>query len=238
MAFWDFFSDKPKEKLPPGKKTPYHGDLTKTAILQKLFQTHKQLRDQRWIQEFLANVPDAAFRCTDPQVAKGPDGFPYFILFLPEAYRTFEAYTIRHMKDDFLLNAGYGIMINPGGSDTDWVYSAIDDSLKLEKAKTIDPSGQMSISPLSESYLPKLARSVIKDFLKAMKVEHPKVMLVTQTIDGQPVQELAFNIYPQDFATTRHYDFTLKNLAWYLPRHYTILTLPKNNPFEKNFVDL
>jgi hypothetical protein len=253
MAFWDFFSDKPKEKLPPGKKTPYHGDLAKTAILQRLFQTPKQLRDQKWIEEFLVTVPDAAFRATDPQVAKGPDGFPYFILFLPHAYQTFEAYTIRHMKDDFLLSAGYGIIINPKGSEADWVfsygdvvnfhiagefYSSVDGSLELQGKTAIDQSGQMAISQPSESYLPKLTRSVLRDFLKAMGVDNPKIMLVTQTIDGKPVQELAFNVYPQDFPTTRHYDFTVKNLAWYLPRHYTIMTIPKNNPFEKNFTEL
>lgn len=253
MAFWDFFSDKPKEKdLPPGKKTHYQGDLSKTDILNKLCQIPKAQRDERWREKFLSNVADAGFRCANPQMIKGPDDFPYFILILPGPFQNFQAFTIRHMKDDFLLDAGYGIVINPQGNQADWVFSYGDivnfqvngefytGAIRPhpEDGELMNQTEQMQISQPSEKYLPKTVRSVIKDFLKSMGVEKPMVMLVTRNIDGVMARDLAFNIYQQDFPTTKHFDFTLQHLAWFLPRHYSVLSFPKANNFESRFAEL
>jgi hypothetical protein len=254
MGFFDrFFRDKEKEKdLPPGKKSHYQGDIAKTNLLQKLFEVPKERRDSGWQQQFLANVADAAFRCANPQVIKGPDDFPYFILHVPEPFQNFQAFTIRHMKDDFMLDSGYGIVINPKGNAADWVFSYGDivnfhisgefyspeNFQAIQKEETLTKDEQMLVSQPSEKYLPKKTRVIIRDFLKAMGIQHPKVMLVTRKINGSPIQELAFNIKPTDFPSRRHFDFTIEHLSWYLPRHYIILTFPNETDIEKSFAEL
>ena len=252
MAFWDFFSDKPKVQLPPGKKTPYQGDMGKTTNLYKLFAIPKERRDETWMKNFVANVADAGFRCGDPQVIQGPDGFPYFILFLPNQYQPFQAFVIRRMKDDFLLEAGYGIVINPHGSQNaaDWVFS-YGDIVNLHVNGEFYTSvhtpefeddelmlGDLVAERPSEKILPPQARVVIKDFLKSQNVQEAKILLLTKNIDGCRVQRFVFNLYPDQFPTTRHFDFTMNHLNWFLPRHYKILQLPRDNKWLSYFSEL
>ena len=252
MAFWDFFSDKKKDDLPPGKKTHYQGDLAKTDILNKLFQTPRTERGAGWKQQFFANVADAGFRCANPQVIKGPDDFPYFILSLPDAYQSFQAFTIRHMTDDFLLDSGYGVVINPKGNQADWVFSYGDivnfhinnefyttvDTPGIEQKEVLKKDEEVLIAQPSEKYLPKKARSVIRDFLKSMGISTPQVMLVTRIINGKPVTELAFNLQPKDFPSAKHFEFTMEHLSWFLPKHYIILTFPNDKQASAGFLDL
>jgi hypothetical protein len=251
MAFWDFFSDEKKDDLPPGKKTHYQGDLAKTDILSRLFQTPKTERDNGWKQQLFANVADAAFRCANPQVIKGPDDFPYFILFLPDPYQQFQAFTIRHMVDDFLLQSGYGIVINPKGNQADWVFSYGDivnfringefyttiDRPQIKEKETVEDEKTLIAQP-PEKYLPKQARSVIRDFLKSLGIERPQIMLVTKIINGVPVEELAFNLQPRQFPSVKHFEFTMEHLSWFLPRHYVILTFPEGSQPATGFSDL
>jgi len=250
MGFWDFFSDKPKIELPPGKKTPYDGDMAKTDALYKLFAVPKERRDEQWVRNFSANVADAGFRCGEPQVIQGPDGFSYFILHLPNQYQPFQAFVIRRMKDDFLLEAGFGIVINPRGAYADWVFSYGDivnlqvngefyTSLNMpEHSDEEFLMGDVSTIEISEKYLPKQTRKVIKDFLGSQGIKDPKALLLTKNIEGARVQRLAFDLYPQDFPTNRHFDFAMNHLSWFLPRHYKIINLPAANNWKNNFTSL
>jgi hypothetical protein len=250
MAFWDFFSDKQKVELPRGKKTPYQGDMSKTDALYKLFAVPKEKRDEHWVKNFTTNVADAGFRCGEPQIIQGPDGFPYFILHLPNQYQPFQAFVIRKMKDDFLLEAGYGTVINPHGSYADWVFS-YGDIVNLQvngEFYTSVPTpehdeqeflqGDVVVSEISEKILPKQTRLVIKDFLKTQGMKDPRVLLFTKNIDGIRVQRLVFDLYPKDFPTIRHFDFAMNHLIWFLPRHYKILNLPAANNWTNNFTSL
>jgi hypothetical protein len=109
MGLFDFLKKKEQPSIrqteqPVQKSTePYIGDLTKTDILFNLVQTSQSERDEKWKQTFLDNIGQASFRCGDPQVITGPDGFPYFQLFLPEPHKEFQCFVIDRMKDDFLL---------------------------------------------------------------------------------------------------------------------------------------
>jgi len=252
MAFWDFFSDKKKDDLPPGKKTHYQGDLAKTDIIHKLLQTPKTERNAEWKQQLFANVADAAFRCVVPQMIKGPDDFPYFILFLPNAYQTFQAFTIRHMTEDFLLESGYGVVINPKGNQADWVFSYGDivnfkingefyttiTAPQIEEKEMVKKDEELLIAQPPEKYLPKQARAIIRDFLKSMGIEKPQVMLMTRIINGATVPELAFNMQPKDFPTLKHFEFTMEHLSWFLPKHYKIPDFPETGRPGTGFIDL
>jgi len=249
MGFWDFFSDKPKVELPRGKKTPYQGDMAKTDALYKLFAVPRERRDENWMKLFTANVGDAGFRCGEPQVIQGPDGFSYFILYLPNQYQPFQAFVIRRMKDDFLLEAGYGIVIDPKGQYADWVFSYGDivnfhiNGEFYTSTPTPEQTDEeflqgVAVSEITEKYLPKLTRAVIRDFLRSQKIMTPRVLLFSKVIEGVNVQRLAFDLYPKDFPTNRHFDFTMNHLAWFLPRHYKIIQLPAANNWQHSFTNL
>jgi hypothetical protein len=156
------------------------------------------------------------------------------------------------MKDDFLLEAGYGIVINPHGSQSyaDWVFSYGDvlnfhingefyTSVHIPEFEDDELNyGDVQCEAPSEKFLPNQARTVIKDFLKSQGVQQPKILLLTKNIDGCRVQRLVFNLFPEQFQTTRHFDFTMNHLIWFLPRHYKILKLPSANKWVNNFVEL
>ena len=133
-----------------------------------LFQIPQEQRDDNWRQTFYDNVQSASYACGNPQIFAGPDGFPYFVLKTPEANQPFESFCIRNMKDDFLLERGFGVAINPNGNSVDWVFSYGDivnlhlnkefftktDNVELENVVTIKKEEKVLLAQPSESYLP------------------------------------------------------------------------------------
>ena len=73
---------------------PYLGDLDKTREIFELVETPHEARDEAWSAAFLSDLSGASFRCGDPQVIQGPDGFPYVQLLLPESGVGFQCYVI------------------------------------------------------------------------------------------------------------------------------------------------
>ena len=90
----------------------------------------------------------------------------------------------------------------------------------------------------SESYLPTQTRQVLKSFLQSIGVKTPKLMMVCRTVNGQIIQELAFNIFAEDFPSTEHLNYRLQQISWFLPRHYIVLSLPKSPNLAEGFADL
>lgn len=218
---------------------PYLGDLNKTDILYNLVQTPRNERDEKWQQTFLENIGQASFRCGNPQVIKGPDGFPYFQLFLPEPGKSFQCYVIERMKDDFLMVSGFGVVINPTPDSAEWVLTYGDIlNLHLNKTfytstetpfsrdtsnKTITENEKVMIGQPSETILPKQTRQLISEFLKRNGIRHPKVLLMMRhRKDGKGVsQELIFNLTPAKFKDENTYRSVMQTISWYLPRHYS-----------------
>src|SRR4029078_5915006 len=98
-------------------------DILKTQVILDLLSIPADKRDERWNQKFLTDIRTASFACTDPQIVKGPDGFPYFGLTTPEPGKPFTSYCIKNMAEDFLMDNGYGVVINPNENSADWVFS-------------------------------------------------------------------------------------------------------------------
>ena len=107
---------KPSPAAPP-KEIPagYLGDLQKTGILCQLFSAPREARNENWLRAFYAAAPAASFRAGEPQVQVGPDGFPYFVLLMPEPQKSFQCFVLEHMVRDFLLAQGLGVVIEPHG---------------------------------------------------------------------------------------------------------------------------
>lgn len=108
----------------PASVSRHECDIIKTTIISKLLKIPRDKRDNNWHQSFYQNVATASFACVTPQTLTGPDGFTYFILKTPEINKSFEPFCIQNMKDDFLLNNGWGVVFNPAENKTaEWVFT-------------------------------------------------------------------------------------------------------------------
>lgn len=254
MGLFDFLKtkDKQAETIVQPKVDRPECDITKTQVMVDLFQIPQEQRDDNWRQTFYDNVQTASYACGNPQIFTGPDGFPYFILRTPEPNKPFESFCIRNMKDDFLLDKGFGVAINPRENSVDWVFSYGDivnlhlnkeffsktDTVEIENEVTIKKDEKVLIAQPSESFLPGQARQCLKAFLQSIGIKRPKIMMVCRTIDGQVIQELAFNIFREDFQSLDQLNYRLKQISWFLPRHYVVLSMPKYTNFTSHFADL
>lgn len=254
MGLFDFLKpkDKQTEKIVQPKVDRPECDITKTQVMVELFQVPQEQRDDKWRRTFYENVQTASYACGNPQIFTGPDGFPYFTLRTPEPNKPFESFCIRNMKDDFLLEKGLGVAINPRDNSVDWVFSYGDivnlhlnkefvtktDTIEIQNEETIKKNEEVLIAQPSESFLPKQTRQSLRTFLQSIGIKRPKIMMVCRTIDGQVVQELAFNIFREDFQSIDQLNYRLKQISWFLPRHYVVLSLPKGSNFTNHFADL
>lgn len=262
MGLFDFLRKKVQPgtikplKQPLQKSTePYLGDLTKTDILVKLVQTAPHERDENWRQTFLDNIVQASFRCGDPQVKTGPDGFPYFQLFLPEPFKEFQCFVIDRMKDDFLLASGFGVVINPAANTADWVlsygdilnlhlnnsfYTTTETAFSKEtSSEIIAKNEQVMIGQPSETILPKVVRNLIATFLKMNGIKSPKVLLMMrQKTNGDGVsQDIVFNLTPGNFKDENTYKRVMQAVSWYLPGHYSYVSMDEKT-FQNGFLPL
>jgi hypothetical protein len=254
MGFFDFlkFKNKPIAEPVQQRKNRPECDITKTQAMDNLLRVAREQRDDKWLQTFYSNVQTASFACGNPQVFTGPDNFPYFVLQIPEPGKPFESFCIRNMKDDFLLDKGFGVAINPKNNSVDWVFSYGDivnlhlnnefyskkDNVEIKNEDTIENEEKVLVGQPSETFLPAQARKALRAFLQSIGVQRPKIMMVCRTKQGQVIQELAFNIFREDFQSVDQLNYRLQQISWYLPRHYVILSLPKKSNLTSSFEDL
>ena len=219
----------------------YLGDLQKTEVIFQLVKVPHGERDENWQKSLLANIAQASFRCGDPQVIKGPDGFPYFQLFLPEPGQSFQCFVIEKMAADFLLSSGFGVVLNPTIHQVDWVLSAGDvlnyhlnkefytiGKTPFSKAtanEIIPKEEQVMIGQPAESLLPAVTRQLLHTLLNRNGIAEPKVLLMMRkNKDGTDIsQDLVFNFTPQSFDSENRYKSVMRALSWYLPRHYSFV---------------
>lgn len=219
---------------------PYYGDLEKTDIIANLLSVPKEDRNESWTRDFITNIPTASFRCGDPQVIAGPDGFPYFQLFLPEPNVPFTCYVLDRIKDDFLLDRGFGVVFNLVNGEPDYVLSYGDilnwhlnkefytEHSAFSKENTdevIVEDEEVLVGQPNENILPNYTKKLLGDYLRLNGVKDPKMaLMMRKDKNGQEFsQDLAFNIGPENFENDDVYRAVMRNLSWYLPRHYSFV---------------
>lgn len=253
MGLFDIFRKKQQPPEPVQQeevKEKYYGDLSKTDLIYNLIKVSPEDRDEQWQKSFLENIVHASFRCGDPQIIIGPDGFPYFQLLIPKPNESFQCYVIDRMKDDYLLESGYGVVINPDAGQPDWVLS-YGDIMNLDlngsfyttgptpfstakQDETIENNENVLVGQPSEYILSKLNRSVLREFLIFNGVTSPKVFLMSRS---NGAQELVFNLTPEDFESEEIFRDLMQRLGWFLPRHYSYVGM-KEGSFKENFEEL
>lgn len=254
MGLFDFLKTKGKQTSTisqPGTERQ-ECDITRTQVMVDLFKIPREQRDENWRQAFFDNVQTASYACGNPQIFTGPDGFPYFILRTPEPNIPFESFCMRNLKDDFLLDNGIGVAINPKENSADWVFSYGDivnlhlnkefftkiDAVEIQNEETIKKDEKVLVAQPSELFLPKQTRRVLRSFLQSAGIKRPQIMMVCRTINGHVIQELAFNVFREDFQTKDQLNYRLRQISWFLPRHYVVVSLPRNSNLANNFADL
>lgn len=232
----------------------YLGDLEKTHLIFNLIKVPVEERDEEWQHSFLENIVQASFRCGEPQVITGPDGFPYFQLLMPNPNESFQCYVIEQMKDDFLLELGYGVVINPQGGNPDWVLTYGDiTNLDLngsfytsgptpfstfKEDETIDGDEKVMVGQPSDIILSDSNRAVLRAYLNYNGIMSPKIFLMFRTgKNGEVSQELVFNLTPADFEDEEVFRYVMQNLAWFLPRHYSFVGMDEES-FKDSFMPL
>ncbi|MFD2968606.1 hypothetical protein [Sphingobacterium bambusae] len=231
----------------------YLGNLAHTAVIDQLLRVPREERNDEWVGNFLTHVGTASFVCGDPQVIQGPDNFPYFQLFIPEANKPFQCYVLDHMLDDFLLDNGLGVALEPKAGEVEWVLSygdllhySVHRTFAIpsdhlfgrggEGDETITADEQVLVGAPSELILPLKARGVIREFLKAQGIQEPKVCLMDRSTYGKG-QDLVFNLTPWQFETEAHYRAVMQALGWFLPRYYSY-TGAEERTFQSHFLPL
>lgn len=236
-----------------GQNPSYLGNLEHTALIDQLLRVPREERDDEWVGQFLSHVATASFVCGEPQVIQGPDNFPYFQIFIPEANKPFQCYVLEHMLDDFLLENGLGVALEPKDGQVEWIltygdllhYSvhrtfAIPNDHVFGKGKegdeVIQQDEQVLVGAPSEYILPVPARAVIKSFLNAQGVAEPKVCIIDRSQYGKG-QDLVFNLVPEQFESQVHYRAVMQALGWFIPRYYSYIGA-QERAFDGHFLPL
>ena len=209
-------------------------DLSQTQALVELFAVPGESRDPAWRRQFYAAVPDATLLSFEPQVAQGPDHFPYFELAIPDPGPV-TPFCVTHLLD-FVLDSGFGIAIFGDSSRSagpQWVFT-YGDLLSYSLYGDFDgdpnvipadrePAGgerQVLVAAPSETYLPARARKALGTYVREM-YQHPdpKIALIEDP-HLKPSRNLMINLsleqYGGDEGKLRA---ALHYLSWFLPGH-------------------
>lgn len=207
-------------------------DIAKTAIVMELLRMPVGKRVGDWLSDYHANVFNASFRCDNPQVICDAAGMPFFSLQVPEEGVSFESYSIASITEH-LLDNGFGVVINKNENGAAWCFSygeiwsrkmtgsfvlQVPESDESEKGGKIMMAGDPG-----ENYLPKRVRKSIRSYLERIGVPDPSVTLIFQ--EGMKSPDLIFSLYRDGFQSQNEFDFAFRMLRWYLPNHYSVISI-------------
>jgi hypothetical protein len=257
MGLFSFFSAKNKTNNRAGTVALNRIACStgNTEVVTGLLKVPQEQRGDTWLQEFYHHAKTAAFINGDPELFTGPDGFKYFVLRTPPAGGNNVSSCIENLKDDLLLEKGFGVVINPEGNLADWVFSygdIVNLQLNKEFVSTTEQRGiehidmtkkmglinkgeQWMVAQPSQGYLPKQTRAIIRSFLQRKGIKRPMIMLLCRKTEGAMQHQLVFNIHPEDFASDKQHNSLMQKISWFLPRHYTVISFSKKSGITRDF---
>ncbi len=215
------------------------GDLEKTIIVNSLITIPLEERDNQWVENFISNISDSNLVLANPEVMMSSEGFPYFNLRTVEPGENFQAFVLQQKLPTILQN-GFGVAINAHKEQPDWMFS-FGDLLNLAlngefytdehlfslntKDYAIGADEELLVGQPSEEILPSYARNHIREYLQYMGVKVPMLMLIARNYQDETKvsQDLAFNLTPNNFSNEKEYQHAMNTLAWFLPKHYSLV---------------
>lgn len=232
-------------------------DFSKTHELADLLFVDRNQRDSEWIRRFYHAVGEAGMATTADQVLQGPDGFSYFALHMPPAHRDFEPFSVSQLLD-FCLENSLGIVVEPQPEPPEWVipygllwskkvFGRFDLNIDpnpgdeaATQATTPEIPGDMTgkeavlVGQPNQSYFPGFARNAVKKFLLQQHIENPGVLLLSNPAQ-QPLETMAFSVFPEDFPDLNQFQSFMQRLAWFFPPHYGLVGIGKNSELAGSF---
>jgi hypothetical protein len=231
MGFYDFLKTIARTGPEGGGEAwlPLEG-LTPTRIILALLEVPPVDRGDAWKRQFLDHVKGAAFYCGDPRIIAGSDQRPYFVLRTPRPGQDYPSHVLHHMKDDFLLEQGLGVVINPEGQDADWAFT-FGDIVNYHLQGSFYPP-QSHLSPIlegpgrdagsdPEAGLPGPVAAALRTYLRGQGVAEPRVLISSRGRTGPGSLELVFNFAPGEFRDLDAFRTVMSTLSWFLPRNYS-----------------
>ncbi|MCO6462202.1 MAG: hypothetical protein J5I59_12430 [Saprospiraceae bacterium] len=229
--------------------TPPMCKAENTSKARQMFTQPKTGRTIEWQEELFGILPLACFKSKDSGIIHGPDGFPYFELYLPEDGYAGDVYCIEGILD-YVLHNGYGISIHQTEGSAEWVLTYGDIlNYKLNgrfySLPETDPAPdyivsnehqQMMIAQPSETFLPTYMRPILKSFLQYIGIAEPKMLGILLSTDKSQQPQLAFNIFPEDYNSKEELDYKMYQLSWFFPKHYVIVGFSKNDKIAEALV--
>lgn len=217
------------------------GDLEKTLLINELLTTPLPERDNSWVAQFIGHIADANLAVAEPEIIMSTEGFPYFNLRTVESGENFQAYVIRQ-KLPTLLRNGFGVALNTRKENPDWMFSYgdllnfqlrnefyTDDHIFSRNTGdfVLGKDQEILVGQPAEEILPDYARSQLREFLEYSGVQDPQIMLIARNYknEDQVSQDLVLNITPKNFANEQEYRTAMNTIAWFLPKHYSLVGL-------------
>jgi hypothetical protein len=196
-------------------------------MAMQLLETPIELRDVTWEENFLNELPKSYFKLLFDDPKPGPDQWPY--LFVQTGTESDEP-ALKVIE--WLSTRGIGLAVNPQKTSPDYVftYGMIWNFRETGKFLTPAPAresgsfkiegGQQVLTGRpTEAYLPKYARTILKQFLLDQGIFAPKVMVVS--VDHKNF-DLSFSLESMGMPEEKNRKELAEALSWFLPAHYAI----------------
>lgn len=195
---------------------------------ETLLQRPESQRDNKWEEEFLTQFAKTNVHLESDQPKSGPDGWPYLFV-RTGAGGTEPAPNIVQ----WTAGRGIGLAVNAHKMIPDYIFphgmlwNFVETGRFLhpqpEKPRTGDAVYKEGViaGPPSEKYLPPYVRDIIKEFLRSMGFEHPRVLVVSNAKFDEV--DLVLSVDSLKGLEKQDHQAFADRIAWFLPLHYTLV---------------
>lgn len=216
-------------------------DLSLTQKLTDLLGIASEARDDRWFADFHPAAWNASIALPAEPWFKGPDGFEYLRLNIPEPGKPFESNSLANLALD-CLNRGSGAVLfpDPAAEAPGYVFpmGVIDcmmrfddwrgDPLDIEEAARGEgkPIDSLLVTSPSRDFLPPYAARALYLRMKTdWAIGDPRVQLIVQA-GSAPSRSLVVNRRFGELGSHEIAQFFCASLGWHLPPGRPITLLP------------
>jgi hypothetical protein len=229
-------------------------DWIRAAALERHLAEATASRGAKWRHRLYDLLGDARFCQRDPRIAVGADGFPYYVLDVPQAGRQPGTIAIEPLID-LGTTSGFGLSINAAGAEP-WIFSCGDLVTRrafgtYEFPRIGVPAGggpvlrqtrkhAVSIGAPPATLLPDFVQPLLRRYFTArLGIAEPGVLALLWA-DQNPPEQLVFRLSRADFPDQAAFETALAGLTWFLPRHTVVSVLPPDvvAGLERAFVPL
>lgn len=216
--------------------------MARTLDLYHLLAQPESYRDLGWERALMVAFSEAKVELSSQDAKSGPDGWPYlYVKISPQATEPVPRVC------EWLSNRGIGLVLNAHKVMPDYIFTygmiwnfCLTGSFQdFDKQVNSGPvqyktTDEITFGPPHESYIPKYARTVLRQFLNAQGIEHPKILVATNKNFSKT--DLIISLDSLGNPPDKEHKALAEALSWFLPTHYPlVLAQEKGLP---KFVDL